>query len=234
MCSSDLLASGSDDKTVRLWDGATGVPIATLEGHSYSVTSLLFSPDGSRLASGSWDNTVRLWDSATGVPIATLEGHSSYVTSLSFSPDGSRLASGSDDNVIRLWDCATGSPIATFKGRPQSVYILSHSPIDSQVSADTILRNRDDDTGGFLQTRPPLSLLSKMISISLRKSTGPSRRYYIHGVVLSSKADIPLLWLPVDIADVIQETFCSKAAAFGCRDGHVIILDLTQLNLQEA
>ena len=60
------LASGSEDSTVRLWDGATGVPIATLEGHSSSVGSLSFSPDGSRLASGSYDKTVRLWDGATG------------------------------------------------------------------------------------------------------------------------------------------------------------------------
>ena len=52
-------ASGSDDNTVRLWDGASGVPIATLEGHSHPVTSLSFSPDGSRLASGSYDWTVR-------------------------------------------------------------------------------------------------------------------------------------------------------------------------------
>ena len=215
---------------MRLWNGATGVPIATLEGHSNPVTSLSFSPDGSRLASGSYDETVRLWDGATGVPIVALRGHPGAVTSLSFSPDGSQLNSGSDDNVIRLWDCATGAPIATFKGHPQSVYFLSHSPVDSQVSADTILRNRDRDTGGSLHTSPPLFLLSKMISISLRKSTGPSRRYYIHGDVPGSDANIPLLWLPVDIADDLQAAFCSKAAAIGCRDGRVIILDLTQLN----
>ena len=72
---------------MRLWDGATGVSIATLEGHSGYVTPLSLSPDGSRLASGSDDETVRLWDGSTGVSIATLEGHSHPVTSLSFSPD---------------------------------------------------------------------------------------------------------------------------------------------------
>ena len=83
------LALGSDDRTVRLWDGATGVPIATLKGHSLSVTSLSFSPDGSQLVSGSGDNTVRLWDGSTRVPIATLKGHSNWVSSLSFSPNSS-------------------------------------------------------------------------------------------------------------------------------------------------
>ena len=65
------LASGLYDKTARLWDGASGVPIATLEGHSP-----LFLPDGSWLASRSDDNTVRLWDGVLGVPIATLKVHS--------------------------------------------------------------------------------------------------------------------------------------------------------------
>ena len=71
---------------MRLWDCASGVPIATLEGHSDFVTSLSFLSDGSQLASGLDDSTVRLWDGALGVPIATLEGHSRPVTSLSFSP----------------------------------------------------------------------------------------------------------------------------------------------------
>ena len=72
---------------MRLWDGTTGLPIATLEGHSGYVNALSFSPDGSRLASsGSRDETVRLWYGTTGLPIATLEGHSGYVNALSFSP----------------------------------------------------------------------------------------------------------------------------------------------------
>ena len=71
-----LLASGSHDKTVRLWDTATGALQQTLEGHSDWVRSVAFSPDGRLLASGSDDETVRLWDTATGALQQTLEGHS--------------------------------------------------------------------------------------------------------------------------------------------------------------
>ena len=149
------LASGSYDHTVRLWDGASGVPIATLEGHSHPVTSLSFSPYGSRLASGSYDSTVRLWDCALGVPIATLEGHSHFVTSLSISPDGSRLASGSYDSTVRLWDCASGVPITTLEGHSESVASLSFSPDRSRLASgsyDHTVRLWDCASGVLIAT----------------------------------------------------------------------------------
>ncbi|KAL9043862.1 MAG: hypothetical protein Q9214_002962 [Letrouitia sp. 1 TL-2023] len=103
-----LLASASDDNTVRLWDPATGEARGTLEGNSGPVMAVVFSPDGSLLASASYDNTVRLWDPATGEARGTLEGHSGRVTAVVFSPDGSLLASASDDNTVGLWDIASG------------------------------------------------------------------------------------------------------------------------------
>ncbi|CAG8308127.1 unnamed protein product, partial [Penicillium nalgiovense] len=80
-----LLASGSRDETVRLWDPATGALTQTLEGHSSWVDLVDFSPDGRLLAFGSRDETVRLWDPATGALTQTLEGHSSWVDLVDFS-----------------------------------------------------------------------------------------------------------------------------------------------------
>ena len=98
----ETIVSGSNDRTVRLWDVATLTEISTLEGHTGWVNSVSFSPDGHILASGSHDNTVRLWDTRT--EIGRLEGHTDAVNSVVFSPDGRTLASGSDDGTVLLWD----------------------------------------------------------------------------------------------------------------------------------
>lgn len=103
-----LLASGSHDSTVRLWDVATGGLKQTFEGHWSSAQSIAFSPDSRLLASGSNDKAVRLWDTATGVLQQTLEGHTAPVQSVTFSSNGRLLASGSYDNTVRLWATATG------------------------------------------------------------------------------------------------------------------------------
>ena len=100
------IVSGSEDKTVRVWDAERGVQIGSpLQGHTWSVTSVAFSPDGTRIVSGSNDNTVRVWDAERGVEIGSpLQGHTSYVTSVAFSPDGTMIVSGSDDKIVGVWD----------------------------------------------------------------------------------------------------------------------------------
>ena len=74
-----LLATGSGDKTARLWDVTTGQTIRTLTGHTGRVYGVAFSPDGTLLATASFDTTARLWDVATGQTTRTLTGHTSFV-----------------------------------------------------------------------------------------------------------------------------------------------------------
>ena len=102
------LASGSKDKTVRLWDTDTGDELAILRKHTGWTNVLAFSPNGKRFASGSTDKRVHLWDTDTGELITTLTGHLNSIAALSFSPDGKTLASGSADGAIRFWNTKTG------------------------------------------------------------------------------------------------------------------------------
>src|SRR6266480_3269294 len=76
-----ILASGSNDNTIRLWDAQTGQALQTLSGHSETVLSIAWSPDGRILASGSDDQAIRLWDAQTGQALRTLTGHSNTVFS---------------------------------------------------------------------------------------------------------------------------------------------------------
>ncbi|AGX86377.1 WD40 repeat domain-containing protein [Candidatus Symbiobacter mobilis] len=132
-----VLASGSADNTVRLWDVATRKPLGEpLRGHEDIVSSVAFSPDGKVLASGSLDKTVRLWDVATREPLGEpLRGHEADVKSVAFSPDGKVLASGSDDKTVRLWDVATRKPLGEpLRGHEAEVSSVAFSP-DGKVLA---------------------------------------------------------------------------------------------------
>jgi WD40 repeat protein len=130
-----LLASASDDATIKLWDTGGKRELATLARHSSRVRSVVFSPDGSLLASASADNTIKLWDPETGRELATLTGHSDYVNAVAFSPDGSLLASASDDNTIKLWDPKTGRELATLTGHSGYVHTVVFSPDGSLLAS---------------------------------------------------------------------------------------------------
>jgi WD40 repeat protein len=149
------LLSGSGDKTLKLWDAATGRLLRTFEGHSKEVKSVAFSPDGMRVLSGSWDNTLKLWDAASGRLLRTFEGHSSSVFSVAFSPVGTHVFSGSADKTLKLWDATTGQMIRTFRGHSKPVLSAARSHDGKRLlsgSSDKTLRLWDAATGQVIRT----------------------------------------------------------------------------------
>ena len=146
---SKTVASGSEDKTVRLWDAATGEKRQVLEGHDDFVTAVAFSPDSKTVASGSYDMTVRLWDAATG------EERQKYLTArtvsgLAFSSDSSRL----ETNVGQLSVGTVVARDAAVATKPKSTLLLEASWI-KRNDADVLwlpheYRGRCHDAHGSL------------------------------------------------------------------------------------
>ncbi len=128
-----LVAAGSADGTVRVWDAGTGDRRATLAGHSFYITSVAFSPDGKQIASGSADTTIRLWEWNTGRLLRSFRAHDGRVLSVAFSPDGNRVVSGGEDALVKMWDVTTPEPRFTLEGHLAGVWAVAFSPDGTQV-----------------------------------------------------------------------------------------------------
>ena len=102
-------------------------------GHTRSVTSVSFSPDGTKIVSGSWDKTICIWDSETHEQLGVLRGHTGGVNSVAFSSDGKKIISGSNDKTIGIWDVETCEQIGILKGHTGSVNSVSFSSDDKKI-----------------------------------------------------------------------------------------------------
>ncbi len=117
-----LLASAGGDKTVRIWERATEIPIRTLTGRTSSprwsgvVYGVTFTPDGTLLATAGSDGIVRLWEAATATQVRSLNTHTDWVKSVAFSPDGTLRASVGREKNVRIWETATGTPLRILTG----------------------------------------------------------------------------------------------------------------------
>jgi WD40 repeat protein len=152
-----LLATGSYDRTVRLWDLTTRQPVRTLEGHAQAVWGLAWSPDGKRLASAaghpsqrSTPAEIKLWDAETGKELRTLPSPGGGVYGLAWSPDASRLASAGFDKAVHLWDPDSGKEVRILQGHTQELWAVAFSPDGKRLASagfDATLRIWDTATG---------------------------------------------------------------------------------------
>ena len=128
----DQLASGSLDKTIKIWNSATGECVHTLKGHTREVNALTVLPRG-ELVSGSDDKTIKIWNSATGECVRTLTGHNQAVMALTVLPSG-ELVSASADNTIKAWDLGF-RPAAAVAAVSESLTSNNEAGLKSTVPA---------------------------------------------------------------------------------------------------
>lgn len=159
------LASVSPDKSVKIWNGATGQAIATLHGHENFVFSVAFSRDGRFLASGSGQGAVKVWEVGTWKPLLDLQVAAkvpsrtpkgqNIVASLAFSPDGQHLAGAYEDNKARLWRLDSGELVQTLEGHLGAVTSIAYSPdgrLLASAAKDRTIRLWEPDSGTLLRT----------------------------------------------------------------------------------
>ena len=149
----------------------------TLTGHSETVFSVAYSPDGRYLASGSKDKTIKIWEVATGKGLRTLTGHSGVVLSVAYSPDGRYLASGSQDKTIKIWEVATGK-VRTLTGHYMTFWSVAYSPDGRYLasgSSDKTIKIWEVATGKELRTLTGHSMTVWSVAYS------PDGRYLASG-----------------------------------------------------
>ena len=144
--------SAGSDFAIRIRSVKTGEIVQRLEGHTNTVNSLAWSPDGRRLYSTSSDNTTRAWDTLTGKTLLTFRGHEGGLSAMSLSRDGKRLVTGSWDRTTVLWNAETGEQIRKFDMHYGRVWGVAISPDAKRIAIcgdHPYVRLCDADTGAI-------------------------------------------------------------------------------------
>jgi WD40 repeat protein len=164
--------AGSSDKTVKVWDAASGQPVHTFTAPE-AVNATKFSPDSRYVVSGGGGTSMTLWDLNTHGPVQSFNGFG--INSIDFSPDGQQVMAGGSDYAPTVWDVATGKVVRTYKGHSGSIISVAFSPDGRQfasASVDQIVKVWDRAKGNVIRT---------LKTIGTRLAYSPDARHVLTG-----------------------------------------------------
>jgi WD40 repeat protein len=172
-----LVAAGTEDGGVTVWDTGSFQQLAQIPAHDATVTALAFDPQSDLLASGADDGTVHLWEPRTGNSVASLSGGQGVVRSVAFSPDGELVVTGGTDRTVRVWDAATGELLL---GTPagaavsRAAFVGDGSIVAAALGSGSVIRYTCDACGSVDD------LLARARTRATRPLTADERRRYLH------------------------------------------------------
>ncbi len=171
-----LITGGRPNATI--WNARTGREVVSLTGHTNSVRTAAFSPDGTRVATGGEDRSVIVWDARSGELVFRLQGHSEAILNLAFSRDGRRLASVSVSGVVKVWDLIAGQETLTLQDK-----VMPGSLVDFSLDGQRLACAHIDGTvtiWGVLQ-HDVESIKSGIVSDALQRESKAALRRHLDG-----------------------------------------------------
>jgi centriolar protein POC1 len=186
-----IIVSGSDDKSVKIWDVANKKNLMSFTDHTEIVRDVKFHPDGTCVASCSDDSKIKLWDLRSKRLLQHYDAHDAAINKISFHPNGKYLVSASDDSTAKIWDVRMGNILFTLYGHDGPVTAINFSECGDFFATggeDTIVNiwKSNLDSNGEVDT---LEDLTGLISIGgLRE---PSLRSNVETYLVPESDKVP-------------------------------------------
>jgi WD40 repeat protein len=130
-----LVASGSMDRTVQVWDAVTGAQTVNYTGHRDGVSAVAWSPDGQYIASAALDGATRVWEARTARTLLTYQGQHGTVNAVAWSPDSALIVTGADGGTAQVWKPLSGELVTTFHGHSGPVTTVAWSPDGKRIAS---------------------------------------------------------------------------------------------------